>query len=128
MSIQVPLTTSKVRNIGNSIGVIIPKEVRAKLALSADDEILFTESATGEISISRVENSIEELSQQFIIDLIVWAKAVITSVNIVYVDDGVVYNLNNKQFAFFDNTTYMLLDNKETKRLLALYRAELANQ
>ena len=128
MSTNTALTTSKVRHIGNSIGVIIPKEVRSKLALFAEDEILFTESATGEISISRVNTSVDQLPQQFIIDLIVWAKAVVNGVSIVYVDDGVVYHLNNKQFAFFDNTTYMLLDNKETKRLLALFRAEQAIQ
>lgn len=37
----------KIRKIGNSLGVVLPKEVLAKLRASEGDEVLVTETETG---------------------------------------------------------------------------------
>lgn len=126
MSNKLETTTSKVRNVGNSMGVIIPKEVRKKLALSLEDEILFSEDSNGNVVVSLVERKPAELSQQFIIDFIIWAKATIQGVDMVFVDDGVVYVLNAEEIGFFDNTHYTLEDSQTVERLIAMYRAALS--
>jgi len=37
----------KVRNVGNSMGVILPKEILAKLHIQSGDELIATESPNG---------------------------------------------------------------------------------
>ena len=41
------MVTLKIRKIGNSLGVVLPKEVLAKLRAEEGDEVHFTESPEG---------------------------------------------------------------------------------
>jgi putative addiction module antidote len=49
----------KVRQIGNSFGVVMPKEMLARLGASEGDEILVTETATG-LQLHRKDAEFEE--------------------------------------------------------------------
>lgn len=49
----------KVRQIGNSFGVVMPKEMLARLGASEGDEILVTETATG-LQLHRKDSEFEE--------------------------------------------------------------------
>lgn len=120
------IATSKVRNVGNSMGVFIPKQVRQKLALSLEDQLAFSETASGKIIISRVNVGVHELSQQFIIDFIGWAAFTIKDFTAEYVVDGMVYKVAFETIGFFDNTNYSLEDSATNNRLMAMYRAALS--
>lgn len=41
------MVTLKIRKIGNSLGVVLPKEVLARLRAGEGDEVFFTESPDG---------------------------------------------------------------------------------
>lgn len=51
--------TLKIRQIGNSLGVVLPKEVLAKLRAGEGDEILITETETG-LQLHRKDAEFEE--------------------------------------------------------------------
>jgi len=55
----IAMTTLKLTQIGNSLGVILPKELLAKLKVSKGDEIFVTESPAG-ITLSGYDPSFEE--------------------------------------------------------------------
>lgn len=51
--------TLKIRQIGNSLGVVLPKDVLARLRAREGDEILVTETATG-LQLHRKDSEFEE--------------------------------------------------------------------
>jgi putative addiction module antidote len=53
------MTTLKLTQIGNSLGVILPKEILAKLKVGKGDEIFVTESPAG-VTLSSYNPSFEE--------------------------------------------------------------------
>lgn len=53
------MTTLKLTQIGNSLGVILPKEYLAKMKLQKGDEVFITESPAG-ITLSSYDPSFEE--------------------------------------------------------------------
>ncbi len=64
------MTTLKLTQIGNSLGVILPKELLAKLKVGKGDEIFVTESPSG-ITLSSYDPSFEEqleLGREFMRD------------------------------------------------------------
>ena len=56
------MSTLKLTQIGNSLGVILPKEYLTKLRLKKGDEVFVTESPTG-ITLSAYDPSFEEQLQ-----------------------------------------------------------------
>lgn len=64
------MTTLKLTQIGNSLGVILPKEILAKLKIGKGDEVFVTESPSG-ITLSSYDPSFEEqleLGREFMRD------------------------------------------------------------
>lgn len=55
------MTTLKLTQVGNSVGVILPKEVLARLNLAKGDAIYLTEVADGSIKLSPYD---EDFGQQ----------------------------------------------------------------
>lgn len=53
------MTVLKLTQIGDSVGVILPKEVLARLKLEEGDMVLLTEAANG-VNLSRYDPSVEE--------------------------------------------------------------------
>jgi putative addiction module antidote len=53
------MTTLKLTQIGNSVGVILPKEVLARLKLEKGDTVFLTEAANG-VNLSPYDPSVEE--------------------------------------------------------------------
>ncbi len=53
------MTTLKLTQIGNSVGVILPKELLAKLKLEKGDTVFVTEAANG-VNLSPYDPSLEE--------------------------------------------------------------------
>ncbi len=53
------MTTLKLTQIGNSVGVILPKELLAKLKLEKGDTLFVTEAANG-LNISPYDPTLEE--------------------------------------------------------------------
>ena len=51
---------SKLRAIGNSDGVLIPKEVKHDLGIQQGDEVCFTKAADGSYNISAYDPEFEE--------------------------------------------------------------------
>lgn len=49
----------KIRQIGNSLGVVLPKDVLARLGAAEGDEILITETETG-LQLHRKDSEFEE--------------------------------------------------------------------
>jgi putative addiction module antidote len=54
------MVTLKIRKIGNSLGVVLPKEVLARLRAGEGDEVFFTESPDG----FRLTPYAEELAEE----------------------------------------------------------------
>ena len=53
------MTTLKLTQIGNSVGVILPKELLAKLKLEKGDTVFVTEAANG-VNLSPYDPSLED--------------------------------------------------------------------
>ncbi len=53
------MQTLKLTQIGNSVGVVLPKEVLARLKLQKSDSVFLTEAANG-ITLTPYDPSIEE--------------------------------------------------------------------
>ncbi len=53
------MTTLKLTQIGNSVGVILPKELLAKLKLEKGDTLFVTEAANG-VNLSPYDPTLEE--------------------------------------------------------------------
>jgi hypothetical protein len=53
------MTALKLTQIGNSVGVILPKELLAKLKLEKGDSVFVTESANG-VNLSPYDPTLEE--------------------------------------------------------------------
>lgn len=50
----------KVRKVGNSLGVILPKEVAAAMEVEEGDEVLVSEVASGKLTLSRADEDFAE--------------------------------------------------------------------
>ncbi len=64
------MTALKLTQIGNSVGVILPKELLAKLKLEKGDTVFVTEAANG-VNLSPYDPSLEEelaLGREFMRD------------------------------------------------------------
>jgi len=54
------MTALKVRQIGNSLGVVLPKEVLARLNLSEGDSVFVTEAPDGGMRITPYDPAFED--------------------------------------------------------------------
>ncbi|MDF1733419.1 MAG: AbrB/MazE/SpoVT family DNA-binding domain-containing protein [Minwuia sp.] len=54
------MTALKVRQIGNSLGVVLPKEVLARLNLAEGDSVFVTEAPDGGMRITPYDPAFEE--------------------------------------------------------------------
>ena len=65
------MSALKLTQIGNSVGVILPKEVLARLKLVKGDTVFLTEAANGGISLTPYDPELEEqlkLGREFMHD------------------------------------------------------------
>jgi putative addiction module antidote len=46
----------KVRKIGNSLGVVLPRDVLARLGVGEGDELILTDAPEGDVRISRADD------------------------------------------------------------------------
>jgi len=54
------MSALKLTQIGNSVGVILPKDVLARMKLGKGDTVFFTEAANGGVTLSPYDPSLEE--------------------------------------------------------------------
>ncbi len=54
----------KLRKIGNSVGVVLPKEAMAKLNLEEGDSICMTDAPDGSLRLTPVSEGSEEFAEQ----------------------------------------------------------------
>ncbi|RCW75949.1 AbrB/MazE/SpoVT family DNA-binding domain-containing protein [Pseudorhodoferax soli] len=54
------MSALKLTQIGNSVGVILPKEVLARMKLGKGDTVFVTEAANGGVTLSPYDPSLEE--------------------------------------------------------------------
>ncbi len=54
------MSALKLTQIGNSVGVILPKEVLARMRLAKGDSVFLTEAANGSINLSPYDPTLED--------------------------------------------------------------------
>ena len=54
------MSALKITQIGNSVGVILPKEVLARLKVGKGDSVFLTEAANGGVNLTPYDPSLEE--------------------------------------------------------------------
>lgn len=54
------MSTLKLTQIGNSVGVILPKEVLARMRLAKGDTVFLTEAANGGVNLSPYDPTLDE--------------------------------------------------------------------
>lgn len=54
------MSTLKLTQIGNSVGVILPKDVLARMRVGKGDTVFLTEAANGSVNLSPYDPTLEE--------------------------------------------------------------------
>ena len=60
-TVEVTVSKLKLREIGNSVGVILPKDLLAQLGVKAGDEIDYVIKGKGVLELSVSDNEVDEL-------------------------------------------------------------------
>lgn len=53
------MTSLKIRQIGNSLGVVLPRETLARLGVTKDDQLFLTEAPDGSLRVTPYDPEIE---------------------------------------------------------------------